>query len=141
MKCFFVRESKRPQADESNGHERPNNSKDTQDKAVGNRLSVTLVPGTEEFRAYNRIKRRYLAEINERQRHASDDEPCKTDLGNCELVRGSLFALDDVPQTELPNYINAAWKPKGRPATDVDIDEHDETRSDADLADRDILLH
>ena len=103
-------------------------------------LSVTLIPGTEEFRAYTRIKRKYLAEMNELQKNASDDEPCKTDLGNCELVRGALFALDDVPQKELPNYINAAWKPKGRPATET-FDEGDETHSNTDLTERGTLLH
>jgi hypothetical protein len=104
-------------------------------------LSVMLVPGTEEFRAYTRIKRKYLAEMNERQKDASDDEPCKTHLGNSELVRGSLFALDDVPQKDLPNYIHAAWKPKGRPTTNAQIEEPDDTASDSSLNDQATVFH
>jgi len=106
-------------------------------------LSVTLVPGTDEYRAYNRIKRMYLAEINERQKHASDDEPCKTELGKCELVRGAILALADVPQKDIPDYIDAGWKRKGRPHLGVDEQESEDEQADSDsrLNDRTPLLH
>lgn len=105
------------------------------------KISLTLVPGTEEYRAYVRIKRKYLTEMNERQKNTSDDEMLKTDLGNCELVRGSLFALDQVPQEELPNYIDAGWKPKGRKALNTVTEDDNETDSDRDLDERATLLH
>lgn len=109
-------------------------------------LSVVLVSGTEEFRAFNRIKRKYLAEMNSRQTKASDDEPCNTEVANSAIVRGALLALAEVPQEELPEYLDAAWKPKGRPAIKVTPSQHveqpeAEPKPDADLPERASLLH
>lgn len=105
-------------------------------------ITLRLEPGTEEYRAYNRIKRKYHDEMAKRQKSASDDEPCKTHLGNCEMVRGSLFALDQIDQTELPEYIDAAWKRKGRPSLNAGGEEgNEQTNSDADLNEQALLLH
>jgi hypothetical protein len=105
------------------------------------KLSLTLVPGTEEFRAYTRIQRKYLDEINKRQKEASDDVPCKVSNNSCDIVRGSLFALDEKPQEELPNYMDAAWKPKGRQPTNTETRDDDKTDSDAKLDEQATLLH
>src|SRR5689334_9614174 len=104
-------------------------------------LSVVLVPGTDEFRAYNRIKRKYLAEVNARQLNASDDEICKVEVANCAIVRGSLFALDEVPQEHLPEYLDAAWKPKGRPAVRPPVHDIDKSESDTQPEEQATLLH
>lgn len=105
-------------------------------------LSVVLLPGTDEFRAYNRIKRKYLAEMNARQISASDDELCKVEVANCAIVRGSLFALDEVPQEHLPEYFDAAWKPKGRPAVKSPSSQDiDKSESESQPEERDTLLH
>ena len=105
-------------------------------------LSVVLLPGTDEFRAYNRIKRRYLAEMNARQISASDDELCQVEVANCAIVRGSLFALDEVPQEQLPEYLDAAWKPKGRPAVKPPSSQGiDKSESDSQPEEQATLLH
>jgi hypothetical protein len=104
-------------------------------------ITVTLEPGTEEYRAYNRIKRKYHDEMAERQKSVSDDEPCETHFRNSEVGRGAVLALDHVPQKELPEYIDAALKPKGRPASKGEIEDGGETNSEASLDERATLLH
>ena len=105
-------------------------------------LSVVLLPGTDEFRAYNRIKRKYLAEMNARQINASDDELCKVEVANCAIVRGSLFALDEIAQEHLPEYLDAAWKPKGRPAIRPSSSQDvDKSESDSQPEEQATLLH
>jgi len=105
------------------------------------KLSLTLVPGSEEFRAYTRIQRKYLDEMNKRQKEQSDDVPCKVSHNSCDIVRGSLFALDEKPKEELPNYMDAAFKPKGRRALNAETPGADGTDSDANLDERATLLH
>jgi len=101
-------------------------------------ILVTLKPETDELRAYNRIMRKLQDEINKRQKGLSDDVPCVKPPNNCALVRGALFALDNVRQEELPDYFDLAWKPKGRKAIG---DTSGETDSDSGLEDRPTLLH
>jgi hypothetical protein len=78
------------------------------------KLSVNLIPGTDEYVAYVSIRNKYQDEMSRRRKASSTVQLCKADLGNCEMVRGALFALDNVPPEELPNYIDSAWKQKGR---------------------------
>jgi hypothetical protein len=91
----------------------PSSDRKTQKEAVS--VTLHLVPDTDEYRMYNRIKRKYLREMAKRQSDASDDEPCDTQLGHSELVRAALIALDRVDEKELPEVIHAARKKKGRP--------------------------
>jgi hypothetical protein len=104
-------------------------------------ITVTLKPGTEEYRAYNRIKRKYHDEMAKRQKSASDDEPCETHCRNSEVGRGAVLALDRVPQEELPEYIDAALKPIGRPSRKRKIEDGGATDSDAGFDERATLLH
>lgn len=106
------------------------------------KINLTLVPGSDEYSAYVSIKNKYQDEMLKRRKANVTNQLCKTDTGNCELVRGALYALDEVPQDELPDYINSAWKPKGRHALNSEIKEPEkQTDSDAKLDDRDTILH
>jgi hypothetical protein len=88
-------------------------------------LTLPIVGGTEEFRLYNRLKRRYLTECALRQRDASDDEPCETELGNSEIVRAGLLALDQLEPEDLLVVLAAAKKKKGRPEMKVTASQRD----------------
>lgn len=104
-------------------------------------ISLYLVPGTDEYSAFVSIKNKYQDEMNKR-RQANPNQLCKTDTEKCELIRGSLFALDQIPQEELPAYIDSAFKQKGRHSLKPDIDESEKADSDAKLGDRaNTLLH
>jgi hypothetical protein len=104
-------------------------------------ISVTLEPGTEEFRAFNRVKRKYHEEMAKRQKNASDDDPCETHFRKSEVGRGGILALDNVSPEKLPEYIHAATKPIGRPSANADEDSTERTSPDAKLDDRATLLH
>ena len=101
-------------------------------------ISVFLVPGTDEHEAFVSINNKYQDEMN-RRRKAHPNQLWKTDALKCEVVRGGLFALDEVPQDELPSYIAA--KRKGRHSLKPDIDVSEQTDSDAKLSDRVTPLH
>jgi hypothetical protein len=89
------------------------------------------------------IKNKYQDEKAKRRKANVTNQLCKTDTGNCELVRGALFAFDQVvPQEELPEYIDSAWKHKGRHALNSDIEDPDsQTDSDAKPDSRATVLH
>lgn len=101
-------------------------------------VSLFLVPGTDEYEAFVRIKNRYQDEMDKR-RKAHPNQLWKTDALKSEIARGGLFALDEVPQDEVPSYVTS--KPKGRHSLRPDIDVSEQTDSDAKLSDRVTPLH
>jgi len=106
------------------------------------KIALTLVPGTDEYAAFLSIKNKYQDEKDRRRKANASNQLCKTDTGNCELVRGALLALDRVSQEELPEYIDSAWKPKGRHALISEIENPEkQTDSDTQLDGRATLLH
>lgn len=104
------------------------------------KISLWLVPGTDEFRAYNQIVNDYIDELSKRRETATADTTCPNSWGKSDIARGAILALADVPPKKLPNYIQAAWKHKGRKALNPDTD-GDEAHSDTDLEERPTLLH
>ena len=106
------------------------------------RILLNLIPGSDEYSAYVSVRNKYQDEMSNRRKANLTGQVCKADTGNCELMRGALYDLDQVPQDNLPDYIDAAWKPKGRHALNSQIEATEQqTDGNTTLDDRDITLH
>jgi hypothetical protein len=104
------------------------------------KISLWLVPGTPEFKAYNCIVKKYVKETANRQDAESDDTPVKRPYVVSDIARASILAFADVPQEKVPDYVDAAWKHKGRKSSSVDADAGSEPDADS-VDDRPTLLH